>query len=65
MTIDDVCEWLKNDLHLPQYSQPFKLMSVDGSLLSELNTDLLESELSVKSKLHQIKILKAIKALFE
>ena len=58
-TVDDVCEWLKNN-NMTQYVDMFKMESVDGGLLADLDEEALQ-DLGVEKSIHRKKILRKIK----
>ena len=59
VTVDDVCEWLKNN-NMSQYVDMFTLEGVDGELFADLDDKDLK-DLGVEKSLHQKKILRKIK----
>ena len=46
---------------LDQYQEVFQREAVDGGILSECNEYVLQHELGVVSKIHQIRLMKVIK----
>eukprot|EP00357_Protocruzia_adherens_P032726 CAMPEP_0114998274 /NCGR_PEP_ID=MMETSP0216-20121206/15401_1 /TAXON_ID=223996 /ORGANISM="Protocruzia adherens, Strain Boccale" /LENGTH=609 /DNA_ID=CAMNT_0002362823 /DNA_START=61 /DNA_END=1890 /DNA_ORIENTATION=- len=63
--IDAVSDWVVSNLKLTQYSQRFKDMSIDGSILDHITEEDLINDLDIKVRLHRIKILEGIKRLKE
>ena len=63
VTVDDVCEWLKNS-NMSQYVDMFKLEEVDGKLLTDLDEEALK-DLGVKNSFHRKKIIRKIKEMKE
>ena len=47
---------------LSQYKEQFIKEGITGSLLSELDEEILETELNVKSQLHRLKLMRIIQA---
>lgn len=47
-------------LYCSQYKEAFKNEEIDGSLFVELDREILQKELGVTSKIHQIKIMQII-----
>ena len=54
-----VCSLL-DSLGLKQYKKAFQREQVDGEILCELDEDILEKELGVRSRLHRIRIMKVV-----
>ncbi|KAH9519926.1 Stromal interaction molecule 2 [Bulinus truncatus] len=62
-TVDDVIEWLVQDVDLPQYSQTFHNNAIDGSVLPRLvnSTSPLLAALGIRNPVHKQKLsLKAM-----
>ena len=51
---------LLEDMNLGQYKKKFEEEQISGSLLLEIDDDILQNELGVTSKLHRLKILRII-----
>ena len=47
---------------LSKYKEQFIKEGITGSLLSELDEEILETELNVKSRLHRLKLMRIIQA---
>lgn len=62
ITVFDVCCML-NELRMGQYCPAFEREQIDGSLLLMLDKKMLETDLGVQSKLHQLKIEQLISIL--
>ena len=61
-TVAEVGEWLQS-IDLSQYRRNFESLKIDGSLLFEITDQDLDMDLSVKIRLHRVKLLEAIKKL--
>jgi len=61
-TVADVGEWLQC-IDLSQYRRNFESLKIDGSLLFEITDSDLDMDLSIKIRLHRVKLLEAIKKL--
>lgn len=63
-TCDEVSQWLRL-IEMEQYVEDFRLMSIDGWLIFEIEEEDLINDLKVNTKLHRKKIMKGIKMLQE
>lgn len=58
-----MADWLTNKLKLPQYSEKFKDIGVDGSIIEYITDTDLEKDFGIILRLHRVKIIEGIKAL--
>ena len=59
----DVSDWLINKLKLPQYSEKFKEIGVDGQIIEYITDTDLEKDFGIILRLHRVKIIEGIKSL--
>lgn len=57
----DVSDWLVNKLKLPQYSEKFKEIGVDGQIIEHITDTDLEKDFGIILRLHRVKIIEGIK----
>ena len=63
MTVDEVCNLLKQN-NLGQYEAKFRAEMITGDLFVSLDSDMLQDDLGVTSKLHRLRLLKLAKKSF-
>lgn len=56
-------DWLVNKLKLPQYSEKFKEIGVDGQIIEHITDTDLEKDFGIILRLHRVKIIEGIKSL--
>ena len=63
-TVDDVVEWLSNQLHLPRHASKFRRYRVDGVMLARgLSDTFMEKQLGITIRLHRLKIQRSAEQL--
>jgi hypothetical protein len=63
-SVDDVADWLSNDLNLPRHAPKFRKFHVNGIMLEKgLSDTFLENQLNVTIRLHRLKIQRSAEQL--
>lgn len=62
-TVDQVLNWLSEDMQLPKHVPTFREASIDGLVLCNLTDTLLQEDMGISDPLHRLKILSHVRKL--